>query len=578
MNWQTEVEKWKRFDGLERELKEELEQLEADPKALEDSFYTHLTFGTGGMRGEIGPGPNRMNTYTVRKAAEGLARYIDQAGTEAKERGVVIAYDSRRKSPEFASEAARTLGAHGIRVYLFESLRSTPELSFAVRYLHAFSGIVITASHNPSEYNGFKVYGEDGAQVTGDAADAIVAQVNSVEDELIIEAADEAGLKADGTLTVIGSQVDEAYMRALQSVVVNPDVIKKAAPDFRIVYTPLHGTGNVPVRSGLEAAGFIHIDVVAEQEKPDGRFPTVRYPNPEEHAAFELAIRDGERLDADVLLATDPDTDRVGVAARDGSGRFEVLTGNQVGALLLHYLITENKKQGTLPEQAVMLKTIVTSEMGEAIAAAHGVKTVNVLTGFKYIAEKIRSFEETGTGRFLFGYEESYGYLIKDFVRDKDAIQTCLLIAEAAAAFSLRGMTLFDGLQELYGEYGFYREGLESLTLKGKDGSGKIARILADFREQPPSEFSGEPVTVIEDYASGTRTILAEGREEAIALPESNVLKYRLAGDSWVCLRPSGTEPKMKFYFGVKGESAEAADRKLDRLKEAVMARVRSLI
>ncbi|AQQ54056.1 phospho-sugar mutase [Planococcus lenghuensis] len=575
MDWQKEVTRWQQFSGLDPELKTALHALEQDPKQLEDSFYRALEFGTGGIRGELGPGINRMNIYTIRKAAEGLARYIDSHGEEAKARGVAIAYDSRFKSPEFALEAAKTLGAHGIQTYVFESLRSTPELSFAVRYLHAFNGIVITASHNPPEYNGFKVYGEDGAQVTSEAADAIVGNVNAVEDELAIDVGNEEELKASGLLSVIGETVDRAYMQQLKTVTANSDVISEVADDFTIIYTPLHGTGNIPVRRGLEAIGFKHVKVVPEQEKPDSSFPTVEFPNPEEHAAFELAIKYGEQHNADLLMATDPDTDRVGVAVRNADGAFEVLTGNQVGALLLHYLIEEKQKSNTLPENAVVLKTIVTSEIGRDIAAAHGVDTIDTLTGFKFIGEKILEFEQTGEKSFLFGYEESYGYLVKDFVRDKDAIQTCMLIAEVGAFYKAKGMTLYDGLQELFQTYGYYREGLESLTLKGKDGVAQINVILSGFRSAPPESAGRQQVTEIEDYKTGVRTFTADQSEEAITLPASNVLKYKLEDGSWFCLRPSGTEPKIKFYFGVKRTTAKASEQALVGLKEAVMARVR---
>lgn len=578
MDWQKEYARWQEFDGLDPALKESLTLLEKDPELLEDSFYRELEFGTGGIRGELGPGINRMNLYTIRKAAEGLARYIEENGEEAKSRGVAIAYDSRFKSAEFALEAAKTLGAHGIQTYVFESLRSTPELSFAVRYLHAFNGIVITASHNPPEYNGFKVYGEDGAQVTSSAAEVIISKVNGVEDELAIEIGNEDELKASGLLSIIGETVDRAYMDNLKTVTVNPDVIQQVADDFTIVYTPLHGTGNIPVRKGLEAIGFKYVEVVPEQEKPDSRFPTVKYPNPEEHAAFELAIKYGEQHNADLLMATDPDTDRVGVAVRGSTGDFEVLTGNQVGALLLHYLIEEKQKQNTLPAAAVVLKTIVTSEIGRNIAESYGIETIDTLTGFKYIGEKIQEFEKTGEKSFLFGYEESYGYLIKDFVRDKDAIQTCMLVAEVAAYYKSKGMTLYEGLQSLFKEFGYYKEGLESLTLKGKDGTAQIGEILSTFRNYPPDEFAGHRVTAVEDYQESVRTLTVDQHQEQIVLPKSNVLKYKLEEGSWVCLRPSGTEPKIKFYFGVKGETAAESDQLLASLRETVMARVHDIV
>ncbi|WP_405097333.1 phospho-sugar mutase [Oceanobacillus sp. FSL H7-0719] len=576
MVWQENYKKWEAFTELDAELESQLEKIASDEKQLEDSFYKHLEFGTGGMRGELGPGTNRMNMYTIRKTAEGLARYIEQHGEEAKTRGVVIAYDPRFKSPEFAMETAKTLGAHGIQTYVFESLRATPELSFAVRYLYAFSGVVITASHNPKEYNGFKVYGPDGGQLSSVAADEIIGKVNEVTDELGVVVADEEQLKKDGLLVMIGEKVDNAYQQQLQSITVNPEVIQQVADDFRIVYTPLHGTGNIPVRKGLEAIGFKHVEVVKEQELPDANFSTVYSPNPEEHAAFELAIQYGEKHDADILLGTDPDADRVGVAVRNNKGEYEVLTGNQVGALLLHYLIQEKKKQGTLQANATVLKTIVTSEMGRDIAAAHGLETIDTLTGFKYISAWIKQFEETGDRSFLFGYEESYGYLIGEFVRDKDAIQACLLIAEAAAYYKSKDMTLYEGLIGLYETYGYYREGLESLTLKGKDGVEQIAAILSDFRNNPADEIAGRRVLEIEDYESSVRMLVESGEEEDITLPKSNVIKYKLENGAWVCLRPSGTEPKIKFYFGVKEGTLSESVRVLDELKRELMGRVES--
>lgn len=573
MNWQTEHERWLHFSELNQELRQQLQAID-DQSVLEDCFYKHLEFGTGGMRGIIGPGTNRMNIYTIRKAAEGLARFIVQHGDEAKNRGVVIAYDSRHKSAEFAMEAAKTLGYHGIQVYVFESLRTTPKLSFAVRYLLAFSGIVITASHNPAAYNGFKVYGEDGAQFASEDADIVVAKVNEVENELTIPVSEEASLKEAGLLEIIGETVDQAYLKQLESLIVNRDVIEQAVEDFTIVYTPLHGTGNTPVRKGLKAVGFKHVHVVNEQEHPDGDFPTVNYPNPEDPAAFSLAMEYGKKHGADILLATDPDADRVGIAVRVDED-YKLLTGNQIGALLLHYLITQKKND--LPKGATVLKTIVTSELGRDIAAAHGIETIDTLTGFKYISEKIREFEAQGDRSFLLGYEESYGYLIGDFVRDKDAVQTCLLLAEVAAYYKVKKMTLLDALSEIFKEYGYYLEGLESLTLEGKEGVEKIAAIMSDFRKNPPVEFVGRQVLVREDYANSERVYVEDGmdgRTEMIELPKSNVLKYKLKGGVWVCVRPSGTEPKIKFYFGVKEETAEASEQVLKELVGEVMGRV----
>ncbi|WP_407272417.1 phospho-sugar mutase [Radiobacillus sp. PE A8.2] len=577
MEWQKQYQKWKLFTEMDQELKDKLESLTSDHKTLEDCFYKELEFGTGGMRGEIGPGPNRMNMYTVRKAAEGLARYIEENGDGAKARGVVIAYDSRFKSPEFAMEAAKTLGYHGIQTYVFSELRPTPELSFAVRYLHAYAGIVITASHNPPEYNGFKVYGPDGGQLPPGPADELVAKVNEVEDELTVLVASEADLKANEQLKMIDQIIDKAYIEQLKSIVVQPEVIKEMADDLKIVFTPLHGTGNLPVRDGLKAIGFNNVEVVKEQELPDPNFSTVSSPNPEEHAAFELAIKHGETVGADILIATDPDADRVGVAVKNEANQYQVLTGNQVGAILLHYLITQKQKTNTLAENATVLKTIVTSEIGRDIATRYGLETIDTLTGFKFIGEKIKEFEETKEKSFLFGYEESYGYLIGDFVRDKDAVQSCLMVAEVAAFYKTQGKSLYQALITIFEEFGFYLETLESLTLKGKDGAEQIQALLTEFRNNPPQQIAGKKVAILEDYKISERTIVESEQVEAIALPKSNVLKYKLEDGSWFCLRPSGTEPKIKFYFGVHEDTMEASSKLLNEVKQDVMDRIHAL-
>ncbi|RBW69363.1 phospho-sugar mutase [Bacillus taeanensis] len=578
MSWKTTYEKWANAENLDLEMKEILEKIKNDDQALEECFYKDLEFGTGGMRGEIGAGTNRMNVYTIRKASEGLARYIEEQGEEAKVRGVVIAYDSRHKSPEFAMEAAKTLGAHGIQTYVFDELRPTPELSFAVRYLNAYGGIVITASHNPPEYNGFKVYGPDGGQVPPKPAAEIIAKVNEVENELEIEVANEEELKQSGLLQMIGEKVDQAYIRQLETISVNPDIIKEMANDLKIVFTPLHGTANKPVREGLKALGFNNVTVVKEQELPDPNFSTVKSPNPEEHAAFELAIREGKKIDADLLIATDPDADRVGVAVKNPEGEYVVLTGNQTGALMLHYLLSEKKAKGTLPENGVVLKTIVTSEIGRAVAESYNLTTVDTLTGFKFIGEKIKEYEESGKHSFLFGYEESYGYLIGDFARDKDAVQACLMAAEIGAYYKAKGKTLYEALIDVFAEYGYYQEGLESLTLKGKQGAEQIVSIMANFRDNPPQEIAGYKVAVIEDYNQGKRTYLGKGETENITLPSSNVLKYKLENGVWFCLRPSGTEPKIKFYFGVNESSLEKSQVLLQDIKQDVMAKVDELL
>lgn len=571
MDWKMHYEKWINHPDLDAEMRTQLEELRGDEKALEESFYKGLEFGTGGMRGEIGPGTNRMNLYTVRKASEGLARHIEELGEDAKKRGVAIAYDSRHQSPEFALEAAKTLGQHGIQTYVFEALRPTPELSFAVRHLNAVAGIVITASHNPPEYNGYKVYGEDGAQLTIEPANNLISKVNAVENELLIEVADEAELRSSGLLKLIGEEIDAAYLEQLKTIQLRPDIIDSQADQMKIVFTPLHGTGNEPVRTGLEAFGFKQVTVVKEQELPDAEFSTVTSPNPEEHAAFELAITYGKQLDADLLIATDPDADRLGVAVKNATGEYVVLTGNQTGALMLEYLLSQKREKGILPENGVVLKTIVTSEFGRVIASEYGLDTVDTLTGFKFIGEKIKEYRASGEYQFQFGYEESYGYLIGDFVRDKDAVQAALLISEVAAFYKSKGMTLYDGLLALFEKYGFYREGLQSLTMKGKEGSEKIAGIMSHFRQQPPAEVNGQRITVMEDYQGRKRVEAGSQTETGIDLPKSNVLKYYLEDGSWFCLRPSGTEPKIKFYFGVKGDSLEQSESMLTSLQAGVM-------
>ncbi|EML9735889.1 TPA: phospho-sugar mutase [Bacillus cereus] len=574
MNWKQEFSRWLSYAQLDAELKEQLENMKQDEKKIEDSFYKNLEFGTGGMRGELGAGTNRLNVYTVRKATKGLASFIEKLGEEAKKRGVVVAYDSRHKSPEFAMEVAATLGARGITTYVFESLRPTPVLSFAVRHLHTVSGIVLTASHNPPEYNGYKVYGEDGGQLPPKEADELISYVNAVEDELTVEVADVEQLKTDGLLHIIGQEVDDAYAAELNNVIINKEMVQKVGKDLKIVFTPLHGTSNISVRRGLKEVGFTDVTVVKEQELPDPNFSTVKSPNPEEHAAFEYAIRDGEKIGADVLIATDPDADRLGVAVRNHNGEFQVLTGNQTGALMLDYLLSQKKENGTLPENGVVLKTIVTSEIGRTIAKAYGLDTVDTLTGFKFIGEKIRQYEESGQYEFQFGYEESYGYLIRPFCRDKDAVQSVLFACEVAAYYKSQGKTLYDGLLEVFEKYGFFREDLVSLTLKGKDGAEKIQEMMATFRENPPKEVAGLTVVAVEDYKASVVTSLQDGHKEEIHLPKSNVLKYQLEDGSWFCLRPSGTEPKIKFYFGVKDSSLQNSEQKLLTIKEDIMNRL----
>lgn len=559
MNFTELYQQW-RNEELPDNLKEELNRIEGDPAAIEDRFYQHLSFGTAGMRGVLGAGTNRMNLFTIRRAAEGLACYIESKGEEAKKRGVVIAYDTRHFSKAFAVETARVLGAHGVSTYVYKEPRPTPQLSFTVRALNAFAGVVITASHNPKQYNGFKVYGEDGAQLVPSAAKEIVRHMKKIENLFGIEAADAEVLETQGLLHWILEEFDEAYLERLMTLKERSDL------DFglHIVYTPLHGTGYVPVTGGLQAFGFANVHVVEAQASPDGSFPTVAYPNPEEPAAFELAMELGQKTGADLLLATDPDADRLGVAVWNGE-QYVLLTGNQLGALLLHYLLETKKEQGTLSENGAMVKTIVTSEMGAAIARKYGVETINTLTGFKYIAEKIEEFEKTGAHTFVFGYEESYGYLIEPFVRDKDAVQVAIKVAEMAAHYATKGKTLLDVLEDLYKEFGYYREALVSKVFEGKDGQVEMRALLYGLRSHLPKEIAGVPVVRVEDYLSGT-ALLKDGSTAALALPQENVLKFVLADESWVTIRPSGTEPKCKFYFGVVKESKEAAEKRLQEL------------
>ncbi|CAG9609545.1 phospho-sugar mutase [Pseudoneobacillus rhizosphaerae] len=567
MVWKQKAERWQQFEGLEKDLHEQLTQIQSDEKALEEAFYKNLEFGTGGMRGEIGVGTNRMNTYTVRKASAGLAAYIESAGEEAKQRGVAIAYDSRHKSKEFSLEAAKMFASRGIKAYLFDDLRPTPELSFAIRHLNAFSGVVVTASHNPPEYNGYKVYGPDGAQLPPAEADIVTLHIEKIEDELLLEVQDEKLLMEQGLIEMIGEKVDQAYQGKLLTISENPQIANEV--DVTVVFTPLHGTGNKPARDGLDALGYKNVHVVAEQELPDPEFSTVKSPNPEEHAAFELAIRDGNRLGADVLIATDPDADRLGIAVKNETGEYEVLTGNQTGALLMDYVLSQKSEKGTLPTNGIVFKTIVTSELGRKVASAFNILTEDVLTGFKFIAEKIEEYQASGKHTFLFGYEESYGYLIGDFARDKDAIQATLLATEVCAFYKKKGMSLYEAMTNLYERYGYYLEGLRSLTLKGKEGAETIGAILSSFRSENLEQIGSLKIVAAEDYLMSVRK--SDKGQEEILLPKSNVLKYILADGSWVCLRPSGTEPKVKFYFGVNGQNMVDTKQKLADLEQAFM-------
>ncbi len=573
MTWQIEAAKWLNQENLEGTLKQRLKIEENNKELLEDSFYRNLSFGTAGLRGELGFGTNRMNIYTVRKAALGLVLYIKSCGEAARTRGVVIAYDSRHQSVEFGLEVAKVLGFNGIRCYLFDELQSTPLLSFSVRELNAFSGIVITASHNPSEYNGLKVYGEDGGQVTLEAANAITAHTESIDDLFSVEVAEEADLLEEGLLTYLDNEMSAYYVKQLDGILLGGELDKSLS----IVYSPLHGAGGKLVCRALDVAGFTNVTIVSEQAIPDPDFTTVKFPNPEESQAFEMAITYGHKVKADLLIATDPDADRMGVAVRDLEDEYVFLTGNQIGALLVNALLEDRSERDAIPENGVVVKTIVTSELGRSIADKYGVKTLDVLTGFKFISEKILEFEETAESTFLFGYEESYGFLIGDFVRDKDAIQASVLIAEVAARYKANGQTLLEGLHALYEEHGFYQEGLESIKLKGKTGIAKIVEIMNYFRSASFVREFTQPIYFIEDYESGLSIEVETGGQRSIDLPLANVLKFRLTDGTWFAIRPSGTEPKIKFYFGVKGETKAESDELLSQLKEAVMTVVERL-
>ena len=564
MNWQDVALKWEKFEGLEDYLKTQLENF--SEKEKEEAFYAPLEFGTAGMRGIVGPGINRMNIYTVRQATEGLARLIETYGEEAKKRGVAIAHDSRHFSPEFALESAKVLVKHGIKAYVFEDLRPTPELSYAVRHLHTFAGIMITASHNPAAYNGYKVYGEDGGQMPPKDADALTEFVRQVENPLAVDVVTKEELEQSALFEWIGEAVDAAYLEEIKSVSVNPALLSNTK-DLSVVYTPLHGTGLMLTKRALDQAGFTGLNVVSEQAIPDGDFTTVKSPNPEEAGAFEYAIRLGEETKADVLLATDPDADRMGAAVRQPDGTYQVITGNQIAAILLDYLLFAHQKAGTLPANAAAVKSIVSSELPTVIAEHYGAKMVNVLTGFKFIAEQIKNYEETNAHTFMFGFEESYGYLVQPFVRDKDAIQAVLLLTEVAAHFKSEGKTLYDGLQALYEKYGYFLEKTISVTVQGLEGPAKIKALLDGLRKEVPSNFGGIKVSVAQDFAVNQQ-VDAEGVVSEIGLPTSNVLKYILEDGSWIAVRPSGTEPKIKFYMGVKAATQEEAEEKLAKFQK----------
>ncbi len=576
MDVQQQYRTWLENDCFDEETRSELRAIAENPKEIEDRFYRDLEFGTGGMRGVIGAGTNRMNRYTIRKATQGLANFLKKLGNASK--GVAIAYDSRNQSPEFAEEAALVLAGNGIRAFLFESLRPTPELSFAVRQLGCASGIVITASHNPKEYNGYKCYSSDGCQLPPKESDAVIEEVNAVADLSAIPVMSRRIALEEGLLSIIGPEIDDAYMVQLKKVLVNPDMVREEGKAGRIVFTPLHGTGNVPVRRILREIGFEHVLVVPEQEQPDAAFPTVKSPNPEEKAAFTLAIELAKREDVDVIIGTDPDADRVGVVVRNPEGEYLTLTGNQTGCLLLEYILSQKKAQGTLPENAFVVKTIVTTELSRKIAAHYGVELIEVLTGFKFIGEQIRNLDDTGLKHYLFGYEESYGYLAGTHARDKDAVVASMLIAEMYLHFRKQGKTLYEALQELYNRYGHTVEDIDSFTLKGKEGLDTITKTMEILRDQAPQSFGGQAVAACRDYQRQIVTNYGSCAVKGLDLPQSNVLYYEMASGNWFCVRPSGTEPKIKIYYGVTAPTAEAVRASLDTLRNGVLSVVRPLL
>ena len=572
MTYQENYQKWVDFADLPDYLRRDLESM--DEKTKEDAFYTNLEFGTAGMRGLIGAGTNRINIYVVRQATEGLARLIESKGGNEKERGVAIAYDSRHFSPEFAFESAAVLAKHGIKSYVFESLRPTPELSFAVRHLNCFAGIMITASHNPAPFNGYKVYGEDGGQMPPHDADALTTYIRAIENPFAVEVADVEAEKASGLIEVIGEAVDTEYLKEVKDVNINPALIEEFGKDMKIVYTPLHGTGEMLARRALAQAGFDSVQVVEAQATADPDFSTVKSPNPESQAAFALAEELGRQVGADVLVATDPDADRVGVEVLQKDGSYLNLSGNQIGAIMAKYILEAHKNAGTLPENAALCKSIVSTDLVTKIAESYGATMFNVLTGFKFIAEKIQEFEEKHNHTYMMGFEESFGYLIKPFVRDKDAIQAVLVVAELAAYYRSRGLTLADGIEEIYKEYGYYAEKTISVTLSGVDGAEQIKAIMAKFRENGPKEFNATEITVVEDFKAQTSTV-ADGTVTALTTPPSDVLKYTLADGSWIAVRPSGTEPKIKFYIAVVGESNEDSQAKIANIEAEINAFVK---
>lgn len=568
-NVKKNYEYWCTSPIFDDATKSELKSLEGNEDEIFDRFYRELEFGTGGLRGVIGAGTNRMNFYTVGKATQGLANFINKQGAAAK--GVAIAFDSRRMSPEFADTAACVLAANGIKAYIFDSLRPTPELSFALRTLGCTAGIVVTASHNPPEYNGYKVYWEDGAQITAPKDAQIIGEVNAIKDYAEIKKMTTEEAKAAGLYEVIGKEIDDKYMEALKKLVLHPEAIKQMASSLKIVYTPLHGTGNVPVRRVLKELGFEQVTVVPEQELPDGNFPTVSYPNPEDKKAFALALDLAKKVDADLVLATDPDADRLGVYAKDTkTGEYKVFTGNMSGMLICEYEMSQKKALGILPANGALVTTIVSSNMAQAVAKEYGMKFIECLTGFKYIGEQIKFFEQTGSNEYVFGFEESYGCLVGTHARDKDAVVAVMALCEAAAYYKTQGITLWDQMLNIYNKYGYYKEDLFTMTFKGADGAKKMQDMMDAYRKNTPKQVGAYKVLRLRDYKNDVITDLATGETTPTGLPKSNVLYFELENDAWFCVRPSGTEPKIKFYAGIKGTSLEDSAKKLDDLMEAI--------
>ena len=568
-NVKKNYEYWCTSPIFDDATKSELKSLEGNEDEIFDRFYRELEFGTGGLRGVIGAGTNRMNFYTVGKATQGLANFINKQGAAAK--GVAIAFDSRRMSPEFADTAACVLAANGIKAYIFDSLRPTPELSFALRTLGCTAGIVVTASHNPPEYNGYKVYWEDGAQITAPKDAQIIGEVNAIKDYAEIKKMTTEEAKAAGLYEVIGKEIDDKYMEALKKLVLHPEAIKQMASSLKIVYTPLHGTGNVPVRRVLKELGFEQVTVVPEQELPDGNFPTVSYPNPEDKKAFALALDLAKKVDADLVLATDPDADRLGVYAKDTkTGEYKVFTGNMSGMLICEYEMSQKKALGILPDNGALVTTIVSSNMAQAVAKEYGMKFIECLTGFKYIGEQIKFFEQTGSNEYVFGFEESYGCLVGTHARDKDAVVAVMALCEAAAYYKTQGITLWDQMLNIYNKYGYYKEDLFTMTFKGADGAKKMQDMMDAYRKNTPKQVGAYKVLRLRDYKNDVITDLATGETTPTGLPKSNVLYFELENDAWFCVRPSGTEPKIKFYAGIKGTSLEDSAKKLDELMEAM--------